>query len=81
MKLNVEQYKAFLEELAKSKKVELAEMKKKMANCGSPGVTSGASGVRIKSVYLIFTFHSPLHTPEKKWVRMIMSEKWRANKI
>ncbi|XP_076174192.1 tubulin polymerization-promoting protein ringmaker [Ptiloglossa arizonensis] len=42
-KLGIEQYKAFLEELAKSKKVDLTEMKKKMANCGPPGVT-GASG-------------------------------------
>ncbi|OXU19725.1 hypothetical protein TSAR_004953, partial [Trichomalopsis sarcophagae] len=41
MKLSLEQYKAFLDELAKSKKVELAEIKSKMANCGPPGV-SGA---------------------------------------
>ncbi|XP_012226072.1 tubulin polymerization-promoting protein homolog isoform X2 [Linepithema humile] len=45
MKLGVEQYKAFLDELAKSKKVELTEIKKKMANCGPPGFTGGASGV------------------------------------
>lgn len=45
MKLGIEQYKAFLEELAKSKKIDLAEMKKKMANCGPPGVTSGAGAV------------------------------------
>ncbi|XP_018340000.1 PREDICTED: TPPP family protein CG45057 [Trachymyrmex septentrionalis] len=44
-KLGIEQYKTFLEELAKSKKVELAEIKKKMANCGPPGFTGGASGV------------------------------------
>ncbi|XP_011144800.1 TPPP family protein CG45057 [Harpegnathos saltator] len=44
MKLNLEQYKTFLEELAKSKKMELAEIKKKMANCGPPGVTAGVSG-------------------------------------
>ncbi|XP_024892286.1 TPPP family protein CG45057 isoform X1 [Temnothorax curvispinosus] len=43
-KLGVEQYKTFLEELAKSKKVDVAEMKKKMASCGPPGVTAGASG-------------------------------------
>ncbi|KYN40807.1 Transmembrane emp24 domain-containing protein eca [Trachymyrmex septentrionalis] len=43
-KLGIEQYKTFLEELAKSKKVELAEIKKKMANCGPPGFTGGASG-------------------------------------
>ncbi|XP_011058122.1 PREDICTED: TPPP family protein CG45057 isoform X1 [Acromyrmex echinatior] len=44
-KLGIEQYKTFLEELTKSKKVELAEIKKKMANCGPPGFTGGASGV------------------------------------
>ncbi|KAG5308885.1 Y5057 protein, partial [Pseudoatta argentina] len=43
-KLGIEQYKTFLEELTKSKKVELAEIKKKMANCGPPGFTGGASG-------------------------------------
>ncbi|XP_011864867.1 PREDICTED: TPPP family protein CG45057 isoform X3 [Vollenhovia emeryi] len=43
-KLGIEQYKTFLEELTKSKKVELAEMKKKMANCGPPGFTGGAAG-------------------------------------
>ncbi|OAD52080.1 hypothetical protein WN48_03035 [Eufriesea mexicana] len=43
MKLGIEQYKTFLEELAKNKKVDLTEMKKKMANCGLPGVT-GAAG-------------------------------------
>ncbi|XP_017891602.1 TPPP family protein CG45057 [Ceratina calcarata] len=43
-KLGIEQYKAFLDELAKSKKVNLTEMKKKMANCGPPGVTVGGSG-------------------------------------
>lgn len=43
-KLGIDQYKAFLEELAKSKKVDLTEMKNKMANCGTPGLTSGASG-------------------------------------
>ncbi|XP_011644248.1 TPPP family protein CG45057 isoform X2 [Pogonomyrmex barbatus] len=43
-KLGIEQYKIFLEELTKSKKVELAEIKKKMSNCGPPGVTAGVSG-------------------------------------
>ncbi|XP_003696054.1 tubulin polymerization-promoting protein homolog [Apis florea] len=44
MKLGIEQYKSFLDELAKSKKVDPAEMKKKMANCGPPGVSAGAGG-------------------------------------
>ncbi|XP_033221583.1 tubulin polymerization-promoting protein homolog isoform X2 [Belonocnema kinseyi] len=43
MKLNVEQYKAFLEELSKAKKVDFAVIKSKMANCGPPGVT-GTTG-------------------------------------
>ncbi|XP_020294794.1 TPPP family protein CG45057 [Pseudomyrmex gracilis] len=43
-KLNLEQYKTFLDELAKNKKVEVAEIKKKMANCGPPGFSGGASG-------------------------------------
>lgn len=58
MKLNLEQYKAFLEDLAKNKKVELEEIKKKMANCGPPGVTAtgatgGVSSVSIKFLYLL----------------------------
>lgn len=47
MKLGIEQYKSFLDELGKSKKVDPAEMKKKMANCGPPGVSAGAGGVSI----------------------------------
>lgn len=46
----------FLEELAKSKKVELAEIKKKMANCGPPGVTGAVSGVRTIFIYLTLIF-------------------------
>lgn len=57
-KLGLEQYKTFLDELAKNKKVELTEIKKKMANCGPPGVTAGASGVRIKFIYLTLHFNS-----------------------
>lgn len=52
MKLGIDQYKAFLEELAKSKKVDLAEMKKKMATCGPPGFTGGAGGVSISKKWL-----------------------------
>ncbi|CAK9824590.1 Tubulin polymerization-promoting protein homolog [Anthophora retusa] len=44
MKLGIEQYKMFLEQLANNKKVDLATMKKKMANCGPPGFTSGTAG-------------------------------------
>ena len=51
-KLSVEQYKAFIEDLAKSKKVELAEMKNKMAHCGPPGFT-GTSNVCLQYQYKI----------------------------
>jgi hypothetical protein len=40
MKLSIEQYKAFLDDLAKSKKVEVSDIKSKMANCGPPGVSN-----------------------------------------
>ena len=53
MKLSIEQYKAFLEELAKAKKVELADIKSKLANCGPPGVTA-ASAVCIVIYLLLF---------------------------
>lgn len=49
MKLGIEQYKAFLDDLAKSKKVELAEIKNKMANCGPPGVSGSSVGGKAAS--------------------------------
>lgn len=49
MKLGIEQYKAFLDEFAKAKKVDLAEMKKKMATCGPPGVTSSTAAGKAAS--------------------------------
>ncbi|KAK9708312.1 p25-alpha [Popillia japonica] len=39
MKLGIADYKKFLDELAKAKKVELEEIKEKLAACGQPGVT------------------------------------------
>ncbi|XP_047993066.1 tubulin polymerization-promoting protein homolog isoform X2 [Leguminivora glycinivorella] len=40
MKLAEADYLKFLEDLAKSKKVELDEIKKKLTTCGQPGLTS-----------------------------------------
>lgn len=37
LKVSYEQYNAFLEDIAKTKKVELSEIKNKLANCGAPG--------------------------------------------
>ncbi|KAJ3662368.1 hypothetical protein Zmor_006722 [Zophobas morio] len=36
-KINITNYKSFLEDLAKNKKIEVEEIKNKMANCGQPG--------------------------------------------
>jgi len=38
-KLGFDDYNKFLEDLTKNKKVDLEEMKSKMATCGSPGLT------------------------------------------
>jgi p25-alpha len=43
MKVSFEDYNKFLDDLAKTKKVELADIKSKMAGCGAPGV--GNAGV------------------------------------
>jgi hypothetical protein len=37
-KVNITSYKIFLEDLAKNKKIEVEEIKSKMANCGQPGL-------------------------------------------
>lgn len=42
-KLGVDDYYKFLEDLAKNKKVDVEEIKTKLASCGAPGYT-GASG-------------------------------------
>lgn len=70
MKLNIEQYKAFLEELAKSKKVELGEIKKKMANCGPPGVTAAAGAVRRPCLFN-FTLYFAAQFMIRKFYAMI----------
>lgn len=38
MKLNIIDYSKFLEDLAKTRGVDLAEMKSQLTNCGAPGV-------------------------------------------
>ncbi|XP_023934237.2 tubulin polymerization-promoting protein homolog [Bicyclus anynana] len=40
VKLGIDDYQKFLEELAKSKKVELEDIKKKLTTCGQPGVST-----------------------------------------
>lgn len=47
MKVTLDDYQKFLEDLAKNKKVDVEDIKTKMANCGQPGFT----GVGV-SIYL-----------------------------
>lgn len=44
VKMGIEDYLKFLDDLAKSKKVELDEIKKKLTSCGQPGVSSNVPG-------------------------------------
>lgn len=46
MKVSILDYQKFLEDLAKTKGVELAEIKNKMANCGAPGMVSVKSNAK-----------------------------------
>uniref|UniRef100_A0A182Y2C4 Uncharacterized protein n=1 Tax=Anopheles stephensi TaxID=30069 RepID=A0A182Y2C4_ANOST len=50
MKLTLDDYNKFLEDLAKTKKVELDEIKTKMANCGAPGVHNATPGKAAETV-------------------------------
>uniref|UniRef100_A0A182N999 Tubulin polymerization-promoting protein homolog n=1 Tax=Anopheles dirus TaxID=7168 RepID=A0A182N999_9DIPT len=50
MKLTIEDYNKFLDDLAKTKKVELEEIKNKMANCGAPGVHNSTPGKAAETV-------------------------------
>ncbi|EEZ99609.1 tubulin polymerization-promoting protein homolog [Tribolium castaneum] len=43
-KVNITSYKTFLEDLAKNKKIEVEEIKNKMASCGQPGVHALGAG-------------------------------------
>jgi hypothetical protein len=40
MKLSFDDYNKFLEDLGKTRKIEVSEIKTKMANCGAPGVAN-----------------------------------------
>lgn len=48
--LNKKEYLQFLESLAKSKKIELDEIKKKLEQCNSPASNTKASAAQIDSV-------------------------------
>ncbi|XP_072947349.1 tubulin polymerization-promoting protein homolog [Epargyreus clarus] len=40
VKVGIEDYQKFLDDLAKSKKVEVEDIKKKLTTCGQPGITT-----------------------------------------
>jgi hypothetical protein len=44
--LGFDEYNKFLEDLAKNKKVDLEEIKSKLASCGTPGL----SGVSVRTI-------------------------------
>ncbi|XP_055909946.1 tubulin polymerization-promoting protein homolog isoform X3 [Eupeodes corollae] len=44
MKISYDDYNKFLDDLAKAKKVDLDEIKKKLAECGAPGVSQVSAG-------------------------------------
>ncbi|KAM7358150.1 tubulin polymerization-promoting protein ringmaker isoform 1-T3 [Cochliomyia hominivorax] len=50
MKISYADYNKFLEDLAKTKKVDLEEIKNKMASCGAPGVVQVSAGKAASAV-------------------------------
>lgn len=51
MKISYADYNKFLEDLAKTKKVELSEIKNKMASCGTPGVAHVSVCIHLKNIF------------------------------
>lgn len=47
VKLGIDDYQKFLDDLAKSKKIEVDEIKKKLTTCGQPGVSTHVSYVNV----------------------------------
>lgn len=43
LKVGLDDYQKFLDDLAKSKKMELDDIKRKLTTCGQPGITSHVS--------------------------------------
>jgi len=50
LKLTLTDYQKFLDELAKAKKVDVAEIKEKMINCGPPGTTGTTATMKTAAV-------------------------------
>jgi hypothetical protein len=52
--LGFDDYNKFLEDLTKNKKVDLEEMKSKMASCGTPGLTGVAVRKFALIIYIVY---------------------------
>lgn len=48
MKLSFADYNKFLEDLAKTRSVDIAEIKTKLAGCGAPGVLQAKVAIKIE---------------------------------
>ena len=59
LKLGLADYQKFLEELAKAKKVDLAEIREKMIQCGPPGTT----GTTVS--FIFFSLNAHINTRKK----------------
>jgi hypothetical protein len=72
MKVSVIDYQKFLEDLAKTKGVELTEIKNKMANCGAPGATTKVSVMKpfifyLKIFHYKILYFSRMQRQQKLW--------------
>lgn len=54
LKLGIDDYQKFLDDLAKSKKVELDDIKKKLTSCGQPGVSSHVSYLELSIAHTMY---------------------------
>lgn len=68
LKVTFSDYNKFLDDLATTKKVDLAEIKQKLANCGAPGVAqitnvsiaASPNQLTSNSLCLLFDFYVPM---------------------
>lgn len=51
LKVGIEDYQKFLDDLAKSKKIELDDIKRKLTTCGQPGISTHVSFVLCTTYY------------------------------
>ncbi|KAK6632711.1 hypothetical protein RUM43_013481 [Polyplax serrata] len=49
LKISLDDYRKFVEDLAKSKKIDVQEIETKMSNCGAPGLHGVSSNAKIDS--------------------------------